>query len=96
MNKVADRLDQSLQDDDSLEPEFAYKISRFIRDLLIDATELIQTKRDLGRTRAAEEISKQRKAVNNRPLKSGGVLSAQDGRKMVSQKNKKRLNGSIV
>ncbi|KZZ96070.1 transposase [Moelleriella libera RCEF 2490] len=98
MNKVADRLDQYLQDDDSLEPEFAYNIGRFIRGSLINATELIQTKRDLGRTRAAEEISKQRRAMKKRPLQSGGVLSVQDGRKMVFQKDKEeaeRINRLI-
>ncbi|KHN98366.1 transposase [Metarhizium album ARSEF 1941] len=41
INKVANKLGEVLEDDTSLEPEFARNISRFIRGSLIAATELM-------------------------------------------------------
>lgn len=50
MNKVADKLEDFLEEDQHLDPEFAHDIGRFIRGSLISATELLQMKRDLGTT----------------------------------------------
>lgn len=86
INKVTNKLDIALRNNNSLDPEFSYNIGRFIRGSLIAATELIQMKRDLGRTRKAELISKQRRAVKNRPLQTGGVLSVANARMMVEKK----------
>ncbi|KJK73638.1 hypothetical protein H634G_11103 [Metarhizium anisopliae BRIP 53293] len=86
INKVADKLDYTLQQDDSIDPEFSYNIGRFIRGSLIAATELIQTKRDLGRTKKAELISQRCRAMKNRPLKTGGIISVANAREMVRQK----------
>jgi hypothetical protein len=86
INKVADRLDDFLQEDTVLDDEFKYNLGRFMRGSLIAATELVQTKRDLSRTKAAELASLNRRAMKNRPLKSGGVLSVDDGRGMVTQR----------
>ena len=78
MNKVADKLQTVLREDEDLEPEFADDLSRFIRGSLINATELVQTKRDLGRTKMAER-------VQNSPLQSGGVITKAEARHMVQQ-----------
>ncbi|KAM4060315.1 DDE superfamily endonuclease [Hirsutella rhossiliensis] len=86
INKVADKLDLVLEDDKSLDPDFSHDLSRFIRGSLSLATELVQTKRDLGRTKMAERIQKQRKAMKNIQLQSGGVLSVAQGREMVQQR----------
>ncbi|KID93241.1 transposase, partial [Metarhizium majus ARSEF 297] len=86
IHKVADRLQEVIEEDTTLEPEFTYNIGRFIRGSLIAATELIQIKRDLGRTKSAQILSQQRRAMKNRPLKTGGVLTVDDGREMVQQK----------
>ncbi|KJZ69639.1 hypothetical protein HIM_06024 [Hirsutella minnesotensis 3608] len=78
INKVADKLEMVLEDDESLDPDFSHDLSRFIRGSLSLATELVtlvQTKRDLGRTKMAERIRKQR-----------GVLSVAQGREMVQQR----------
>ncbi|KID81501.1 transposase, partial [Metarhizium majus ARSEF 297] len=93
INKVANRLEEVLEDT-SFEPEFTYNISRFIRGSLIAATELIQTKRDLGRTKAAQLLSQQRRAHKHRPLQNGGVLSVDDAREMVKQNDNDRLNAA--
>ena len=86
INKVADKLDSFMQQDETLDEEFSHDISRFIRGSLILATELVQTKRDLGRTKKAEEMQRLRRAFKNKPLKSGGILTVAQGRQMVQQK----------
>jgi hypothetical protein len=86
MNKVANKLDAVLQEDEDLNPEFANNLSRFIRGSLINVTELIQTKRDLQRTKLAEQVQRSRRAMKNTPLQSGGILTIEEGRAMVQQK----------
>jgi hypothetical protein len=72
INKVADKLENILQEDEDLDPDFTYDLGRFIRGSLSLATELVQTKRDLGRTKMAEHLARQRRAMKNTPLQSGG------------------------
>jgi DDE superfamily endonuclease/Tc5 transposase-like DNA-binding protein len=91
INKVADKLGNVLQEDEELDPEFAYNLGRFIRGSLSLATELVQTKRDLGRTKMAERVAKQRRAMKNTPLQSGGVLEVAHGREMVQQKEEDQV-----
>ncbi|KJZ68936.1 hypothetical protein HIM_11679 [Hirsutella minnesotensis 3608] len=86
INKVADKLEIVLEDDESLDPDFSHDLSRFIRGSLSLATELVQTKRDLGQTKMAERIRQQRKAMKNIQLQSGGVLLVAQGREMVQQR----------
>jgi hypothetical protein len=85
MNKVADKVADVIKEDDDLDPDLRYEIGRFIRGSLSLATELIQTKRDLGRTKMAEHLAQQRKALKNTPLQSGGVLTVAQGREILSQ-----------
>lgn len=86
INKVANKIEKVLDADDDLDPSFRHDISRFLRGSLVNAAELLQTKRDLGRTRYAERIQKQRRAMKNYTLQSGGRLQVGDGRKMVVQR----------
>lgn len=83
MNKVVDKLEGVLHEDQDLDPEFVHDVSRFIRGSLVNATELLQTKRNLGRTQYAQRIQKkQRRAMKNSPLQSGGVLTVAQARHM--------------
>lgn len=91
MNKVADKLETTLHEDQNLDPEFAGDLSRFIRGSLTNVTELIQTKRDLARTKLAERVQKQRRAMKNSSLQSGGVLTVAEGRQMVQQREEDQL-----
>lgn len=91
MNKVADKLEGVLHEDQDLDPEFAHDVSRFIRGSLVNATELLQTKRDLGRTQYAQRIQKQRRAMKNSPLQSGGVLTVAQARHMVRRKEEDQV-----
>lgn len=91
INKVADKLEVALEEDESLDPSFAHVVGRFIRGSLSLATELVQTKRDLGRTKMAERIQQQRKAMKHVQLRSGGVLSVAQGREMVQQKGEDQV-----
>jgi hypothetical protein len=86
INKVANKLGNFIQEDEEIDDELRYNLDRFIRGALISATELVQTKKDLSRTRAAEIASLRRRASKNRPLKTGGILSIKDGRRMVTQR----------
>jgi hypothetical protein len=87
INKVANRIEEALKDPEMDIPDtLSNNISRFVKGSLISATELIQVKRDLGRTRYAEQVQKQRKAMKNTPLQSGGVLTVEQGRRMVVQR----------
>ncbi len=72
MNKVADKVANIIQEDEDLDPGLRYEMSRFIRGSLSPVTELIQTKRDLRRTKMAEHLAQQRTALKNSPLQSGG------------------------
>jgi hypothetical protein len=87
INKVANQIEEALKDPEMDIPDtLSNNISRFVKGSLISATELIQVKRDLGRTRYAEQVQKQRKAMKNTPLQSGGVLTVEQGRRMVVQR----------
>ena len=68
-----------------LTPEAVSDINHFIKGGFSNTAELIQVKRDLGRTKYAERVQKSRCALKNRPFRSGGVLSVADGRSMVKQ-----------
>ena len=45
----------------------------------------MQTKRDLSRTKKAEEAIRRRRALNNKPLKTGGRLTVAEGRQIVGK-----------
>ena len=51
-----------------------------------NTAELIQTKRDLGRTKLAQETRRIQKAQKNVQLQTGGVLTVADGREMVQKR----------
>lgn len=86
-NKIADRITSSLFDPDlNLAAEDAVRLGRFIKGSLVAANELMQTKRDLGRTKLAERVNKSRRATKNYHLQSGGVLTVADGREMVRKR----------
>lgn len=87
INKVADKIKSSLQDGElTIIPEFAKTINCFVKGSLAAATEMVQTKRDFGRTKYAERVSKQRRTGKSCKVQSGGVLTAEQGREMVKKK----------
>ena len=87
MHKVAGRLKRAVDEDDEFDDSFFDDLSHFIDGSLSQGSELIQLKRDLGRTKMAEEIKRRRKAYKNTPLQSGGVLTMAEGREMVAQRH---------
>ena len=68
INKVANKLGNVLEEDENLNPDFVHDLGWFIKSSLIAATELVQTKGDLGRTKYAEKVQKQRRALKNTSL----------------------------
>ena len=65
---------------------FTARLSRFIKGAEAQGTQLLQTKRDLSRTRLAESVAFSRRQSKNRQLQSGGVLTVAAGREMVVQR----------
>lgn len=92
INKVAWMIDEGLEAVGSVSPDLAHDISRFIKGSLTNVAELLQAKRDLGRTRYAEKIASQRRAMKNKVLQSGGVLTVQEGRAMVRRREQDELD----
>jgi hypothetical protein len=66
-------------------------IERLIGGSIANTAELIQTKRDLGRTKLAQELKKRQKAQKNVQLQTGGVLTVEDGRDMVHKRVESEL-----
>ena len=87
LNKVADVLTEELCDDD-FDNRFRYNLSRFIRGSLTQATELVQTRRDLSRTRYAEYVQNRRRVMKNTPLKAGGLIAVKEARRMAQKRQK--------
>ena len=80
MKRQADYLYENASQDN---PTFTTALDRFIRESLIQSTELLQTMRDLKQTKLAEEIHQQQKAYSKRPLQTGGVLPVSERHAMV-------------
>lgn len=58
IHKVPDNLFENLEDAEGLDPVFRNNIERFVSGAVSLATELVQTKRDLARTKLAEDIAR--------------------------------------
>ena len=61
-------------------------IGRLISGSLTNTAELIQTKRDLGRTKLAQELCKRQKAEKNVQLKTRVILLVAGGRDLVQRR----------
>lgn len=88
---MADCIDDALEEIEGLDEDLLWNINRFVKGALITASELIQTKRDLSRTKIAERMHQQRRAIQTRPLQSGGTLSVAEARLMVVQRDEEVL-----
>lgn len=86
INKVARKVSDFIEECSEVDEEFSYDLGRFMRGSLILATELVQTKRDLSRTKQAELASVLRRAAKRKTIKSGGVLTVAEGRHILQQK----------
>ncbi|KAM4062754.1 DDE superfamily endonuclease [Hirsutella rhossiliensis] len=87
INKVADKLDLVLEDDKSLDPDFLTISVDLFEDRYLWRLSSCRLK-GLGTNKMAERIQKQRKAMKNIQLQSGGVLSVAQGREMIAKARK--------
>jgi hypothetical protein len=71
-------------------PEFTEVLDKFIRGSILQSTELLQSMRDLSRTRLTEKIRSERAMNSRRSLQSGGTLTVEEGRHMVRQLDDER------
>lgn len=86
VNKVTNQIYSELEDTEGISDTLRTNIDRLISGSLTNTAELVQTKRDLGRTKLAQETRKRQKAEKNIQLKTGGVLTVAEGREMVQRK----------
>ena len=83
--KVGSSIERIVRPGFTLTPDAVRDINRFFKGGISNTAGLVQTKRDLSRTKYAERTQKTRRALKYRPLQSGGVLSVAEGRNMVKQ-----------
>jgi hypothetical protein len=82
INKLAERLEHTVDEFEDLPEPTRDLLGRFIKGSLINAAELLQTRKDLSRTKAAEHLNRVRRAGKNQRLQSGGILTVEQGREM--------------
>ena len=85
LNKLAFNLQTQAKEED-VNPELKRTLDRFVCGALTQGTELLHIMRDLKPTKMAEEVLHQHRSKKNQQLKSGGVLTVEHARKIVSQK----------
>jgi hypothetical protein len=68
------------------DPAFRDNVERFVSGAVSLAAELVKTKRNLVRTKLAEDVARRRRSTKSNVLQSGGVLTVAQGREMVRQK----------
>ncbi|OWT42563.1 DDE superfamily endonuclease domain-containing protein [Pochonia chlamydosporia 170] len=86
VNKLANNIMEAVDEFPDLMASISTDIDRYVRGTLAMSTELVQTKRDLGRTKLAETVAKRRRAMKNKTLQTGGVLTVAEGRRMVQRR----------
>jgi hypothetical protein len=91
VNKMTTKISQGLKNDPFIDPQLSQDISRLSRASIANAAELLQTKRDLGRTQYAKKIQEQRRSLKNQPLQTGGILTVAEGRHMVQKKEENEV-----
>ncbi len=89
LNKLANDMVYTAKSVSEFHEGLSHDLDRFVRGSLKMATELVQTKRDLSRTKLAETIARKRRAGKNTSLQSGGILTVEQGREMVAQEAEK-------
>lgn len=86
MNHAASQLYEALDNKEDISPSFKKMVLSCVKGGEIAAAELVQVKRDLGKTKYAQEISRRRRANKNRSIQAGGVLKVADARSMVQKR----------
>jgi hypothetical protein len=82
LKRQSEFLYQNAPQDD---PEFTEVLDKFIRGAVLQSMEGLQSKRDLSRTRLAEQMRSERAMYGRQSSQSGGILTVEDGRHMVHQ-----------
>ena len=84
LNRLGDHILETLPDD--LDTNLTHKIENFIYGAQVQATQLIQIKEDLSRTKLAESARQMARAEKNRQLQHGGIMSVDDARNKIQKK----------
>ena len=84
LNKAVDGILQDLPDD--LSPSLVNRVDRTLYGARVQATQTIQLKDDLSRTKLAESARQAARAEKNRQLQHGGIMNVEDTRGKIAKK----------
>ena len=87
LNHLGDHILKALPDD--LDTDLAHGIQKFAYGARVQATQLVQIKDDLSRTKLAESARQVARAEKNRQLQHGGVMTVNEARRKIQ---KTRIN----
>jgi hypothetical protein len=94
--KMRDNILLFLDENPELNPDFSHAVAKSMDGFAINTAELVQTKRDLGRTQYAEREAKRRRSQKNYHLQYGGIMSVETGRFRVAQREDDELQKAIA
>lgn len=86
--KISVSIEDELEAVEETHKELAKHVRTLIKGAQHNTAEMIQTKKDLGRTQYAEKLQKNRKSTRRQYLQQGGMLLAEDARRMVTDREK--------
>jgi hypothetical protein len=85
-----------LDENPGLDPDFSHAVAKSMDGFVINTAELVQTKRNLGRTQYAEREAKRRRSQKDYHLQYGGIMSVENGRFRVAQREDDELQKAIA
>jgi hypothetical protein len=94
--KMRDNILLFLDENPELNPDFSHAVAKSMDGFVINTAELVQTKRNLGRTQYAEREAKRRRSQKNYHLQYGGIMSVETGRFQVAQREDDELQKAIA
>ena len=84
LNRAVDGILEDLPDD--LSPSLAHRIDRTLYGGQVQATQAVQLKDDLSRTKLAQVSRQAARAEKNRQLQHGGIMSVDDARAKIQKR----------
>lgn len=90
--KTSDTIEKKLQEVQDAHQDLVHDVRALIKGAQHNTCEMIQVKKDLGRTQYAEKLQKERRSQRRLHLQSGGVLTVEEARHMVQKREEDELD----
>ena len=91
LKRVGDRLLEKSKQLVDEQQDLQRSLERFIKGAESQSYQLLQTRRDLAKTKLADNQAWARRQSKNRQLQTGGVLTVSQGREITSQREENQL-----